>query len=257
MTLAALISGGSQVIGGILSRGDETQGGFEPSDMFSRLKTALKNAGATEEELAQLQQSLFRDVSGNVGGALPQGLGLEALAGGQLPQASLDRIRETAFGGIEEGARRATRVSQEMFAGRGLPMSSLEAVHGANLMQPLISQAAQLQAQLQMGEMGRLSGLRQQAIQNQIAVQESPALQRLLQIRLAQPETNQLQMSRFPGGLPDYTYGGQGAPAWGQQEAQASLQRNVQSSGPFQGPRNFAQDYAENAYRSQQGGDQY
>lgn len=209
-----------QFLGNLFGGGEETAGGFEPTDVFNRIRQLLPEEGEDEAGLARLQQDLYRSLAQQARGPMPQELGLGALARGELSTATRGRIHQTAFGGMQEGIHQGLMQAQQMAARRGMSMSSMEGVAGAQLTRPLMAQAAQMQAGLELNEMNRLMGLRQQAMANRIAIQNSPALERLLRIRMAEQETNQISMGRHPDGLPDWAYGamgasgGTGAPAW-------------------------------------------
>lgn len=220
-----------------LSGGNDTEqvSGFEPSDVFSRNRTRLPGMGAPETELAGLQQSLAGKSFRAGMEALPSGLGLEALTGGnvggvdfgglargELGAAQTGRIHEMAFGGIQEGIDRALAAASDRALAQGVPLSSMQYANQNELIRPLISEAGRMQAGLQMqeldslaglrsSELGRLGDLRQRSLGNMLALQESPALNRLLSMRMAEAEQENLNMSRFPGGLPDYAYGTAGS----------------------------------------------
>lgn len=216
---SALIQTGGSLLRSLF--GGEDQGQTTPSDMFQRQmsQTRLLPETGVESQLGMNQQDLYRRLLGQAGGNLPMELGLGNIARGQLPAASMGRIDQLAYGGLQEAGRRASAGATEQALSMGTPFSSYQLAQQANMIQPMAQQAAQLRAQLQMQELERLSGLRQTALANMMALQESPALTRLLQIRMAQPTqtSSQIQFNRGPGGLPSYAYDtgqqGQGAAA--------------------------------------------
>lgn len=234
-TLKAILS-----LVGIFSaatQGNNTQqvSGVEPSDTYSRSRTLLGQMSPAEALLASLQEQLARQALGAGREAMPSSLSLqnlaggnvggvtaESLAGGNLPAASQTRIHDMAFAGFNEALDRALASAGERALSRGVPMSSIQGGMEANLMQPIVAQAGQTQAQLQMqeldrlaglrmSELERLSGLRDRSLSNMLALQDSPALNRLMNLRLFEGTKENLGFQRYPGGLPDYAYGMGGA----------------------------------------------
>lgn len=216
----ALLMAGGQFLTSLFG-GGEQQPQVTPSDLFQGQMTSTKLLPETQAEtgLAGAQQDLYRRLLGEAGGRLPMELGLGGLSRGVIPAASQQRIDQLAFGGLQQAGRRASAGATEQALSMGTPFSSYQLAQTAGMTEPLAEQAARLRAQLQMQELDRLTGLRQTALANMMALQESPALTRLLQIRMAQPTqaSSQLQMQRLPGGLPSYAYEtgqpGQGAAA--------------------------------------------
>ena len=179
--------------------------GVDPSDFFSRTKGRLGAETPEDAMLTALQQSLFRATAENaLGGGIPAALDPERLASGRLSAQSHNRLDRAAFGGMEESLRRAFGIASENAQSRGIGMSGIESVNAAELSRPIISQAGQLRAQMEGQELGRLTDLRDRLMANMMAIQNSPTLNRLLQIRMAEAEQDQLNLSRFPGGLPDW-----------------------------------------------------
>jgi len=202
----AIVLAGIEAAGSYFG-GDDTQqvSGFEPSDRFGRSRGFLPGRGGFEDELLRLQAGLFQQGAGALGGGMPSGLDLNALSSGKLSAGANARIHQQAFGGLNEGLQRAGRIAGERAQSRGLGGSTIEASQEAELQRPLIAQASQMQAALQNQELNRLSGLRQTFLSNILALQQSPTLDRLLQERLAEGGQDQIDLARFPGGLPSTT----------------------------------------------------
>lgn len=200
--IAALISS----VGGLFDSGGSqtTTQEMQPSDLFSMSR--IGGAGSGENDLVALQQALFGSGAREIlQTGMPGELNAASLAGGRLSSATGRRLDQAAFGGLNEGLRRASAIAQERAGARGIGMSSIEGIQEAELQRPLIENAAGLRASLEQSELSRLSGLRENLMGNLLRMQDSPALNRLLQLRMA--EQNQLQLSRFPGGLPDFVKG--------------------------------------------------
>jgi len=209
------LSGGMLLGGAGGGGGTQTQEGFTPGDTFAVGQTILGPEGSREAELARLQQLLAGQLMGGGDMGLGGGLGLQSLTSGMLPSATLANIRQAAYGGLDESMRRASSQAESYAMAKGVPLSSMQFSMQNDLQRPLMAQAMQTEAQMRLAEVGRLQGLRQQEIQNRLAVQQSPALQRLSQLRLAEAIKQNLQMARHPGGLPQYAYPGSGESAWG------------------------------------------
>lgn len=176
--------------------------GVTESDIFSRLRNRLGAETGIESDLAGLQQGLFR--AGVEGlGRMPGELSLDRLAQGEISRGARDRINRQAFGGFNEAIRRANAAAGSQALSRGLGMSSVEQGIAADLQRPIVERAGGLAAALESQELGRLEGLRERFLANSMALQNSPALQRLLQIRMAEAEQENLQLTREPGQLPD------------------------------------------------------
>ena len=202
VTGAIIANAGGELFGSIFG-GDDTEqvSGFEPHDRFGRSRGFLPGRGGIEDELLRLQAGLFRQGAGALGG-LPADLDLSALSSGRLSADANARIHQQAFGGLNEGLSRANRIAGERAQSRGLGGSTIEASQAAELSRPLLAQASQMEAALQNQELNRLSNLRQTFLSNLLALQQSPTLDRLLQERLAQAGQDQIDIARFPGGLP-------------------------------------------------------
>lgn len=209
---AALVNGIFNLAGGLFGGGggeQTTTQEMQPNDILSMSRIGGARAG--ENELVALQQALFGKGAGELLGGTPEELNLSSIASGRISPTTSRNLDRIAFSGLDEGLRRASAIAQERAGARGIGMSSIEAVQEAELQRPLISQAAGLRANLERAELDRLSGLRQNLLGNLFRMQESPALNRLLQLRMA--EQNNLQLTRFPGGLPDFVrdmFGGDG-----------------------------------------------
>ena len=205
------LGGLGSLLGGL---GGFFQGGQDrsvvPSDVTTIQSQRLGGASAEEELLAQLQQQLaqqlFSQAFQGTGGITAQ-----SLAQGQLSGQTNARLQEIAFGGLEEAGRRALSASAGQTARQGIPGSSVQASLQAQLLRPELQRATQQFAGLQQQELLRQQQLRQQALQNMQVIQQSPALQRLLQLRLA--EATQIGSQRTAGqfgqaGVIDFQRGG-------------------------------------------------
>lgn len=198
--------------------------------------------------LAQLMQ-------GNIGDT--GGIGMGGLARGDIGGAQDERLRNIAFGGIEEAGRRAMDVSMGRYQKMGMPMSSMQQGMYGSLMRDPMEQASRHYGQLQQQELGRQQGLygmgmglrqqelgrlgglyqteaqRQQSLygmgmQNMMAMQSAPALQRLLQIRMAESATGGFERLSEEGGLKGWEETMRGPkeggtyPYWGMQQPGAT-----------------------------------
>lgn len=201
LTYMGLAAGLLQGLGGLF--GDEEEPKVLPQDVFNMQRTRLIPETQAESQLARLQQQLARSVMG-FSGDMPPELGMSMLARGELTPTSERRMDDLAYGNI----RAAMSKAMEQATAAGMPMSSAM-LAGAN---PMMRQGSQLRGQLEMMELDRLSKLRSQMLANAMAAQQSPALTRLLQIRLAQPETSGMSSQRPGGGLPQWQRQMAGAP---------------------------------------------
>lgn len=167
---------------------------FVPTEGISFGKTRLMGESPDEQLLAALQMAMIQSLYGSDFGSTG-GIDINQIAQGQIPEASRRRIDDQAYGGLEEAGRRASVGATERAMGRGMGMSSIQETMQAEMMRPLVAQATQHAAALEQAELGRMNQLRQQALQNQMTIQQGalPMLQRLLQIRMAQPEHGQYQ----------------------------------------------------------------
>lgn len=190
--------------GGGAQRVETTEQTATPTDTFQFGKRSIGPEGEMEAMLAQLQQMLAQQAMQTASEAMPEGLSLANLAAGILPPEAMARIQEMAFGGMEEAGRLATRSSQESAQRQGVPMGSYQHVMEAELMRPAMIEAARMSAALQQQELQRMGQMRAGALQAQLAVQESPALSRLSNLRAMEGETASLGMQRAGGGLPDW-----------------------------------------------------
>jgi hypothetical protein len=191
--------------------------GVEPMDVYSRLKATLGPMGVSEEELARLQQMIsqqFGQMSMGQDTSLPPELRLSSLAAGNVPSAMEQNIRQASYGSMQSGIDQALKQAQDYAMSKGMGLSSIQQTAGYSLMQPMLAQANQLYGQMMNQGMGQMQDLRAREIANRLALgQESnTALNRLTQLRTLEGTRENLQMNRFPGGLPGYAYGAQGAP---------------------------------------------
>jgi hypothetical protein len=158
-------------------------------------------------DLAGLQEALgmqgMRAAQGGSSGIA--GFDLGSMANGVLPQGLMDRTRDVAYGGLEYGLGQATQQADAIAMQRGVPLSSMRDAMVGTLQQPLLAQANQMYGQMFLQNLQGQRDLFQRYQQNLLSAQESPALSRLLQMRILEAPETQLNMQRFPGGLPDWT----------------------------------------------------
>lgn len=188
-----------------------SRGGRDPQatgDIFSHGFSRLGVETEEEKRLALLQALLgmagMQQARTDMLGAPSMA---DILAGRISPDMSkhLDML---SFGGLEEAGRMANRYATERALGQGMDMSSLQNSWYAQAMQPAMIQAMQMRSALQLQEVERMQRLRQTAMGNALAMQESPTLSRLLQIRGAEAQTSQMQLGREARGdrLPTDVY---------------------------------------------------
>lgn len=204
---AAVIPAAAEFLGGLFGGGEEQVSGFQPFDMFQRQTQTIGPQTQEEQEIAMLQRQLLDQLFGEAGQGLPGSLSLARLAAGEIPQARQERITEQAYGGLEEAGRRVSSQARERALAAGVPLSSQQFIEESEMNTRLATEAARQRASLEQQSLTDLMGLRQRAIANMIALRQSPELERLLRMRLAQGTTENLQMGRFPGGLPRSAYG--------------------------------------------------
>lgn len=204
--IAELLSSGAQMYGA--SQAGQSQ--FTPTESRTAQKTRLLPESEDEAQLSELANllaySLMKSDYASPGGITADMLGLGEVGGvgasdlmaGELDSATRARLERQAYGGLEEAGQRISAGATEGAMGRGLGMSSVRDSLQGEMMQPLVAQASQnygalyqnelgRQAQTRMAELERQRQLRQTALQNSLMIQQSPALERLLRIRMAQP----------------------------------------------------------------------
>jgi hypothetical protein len=207
----------SSLLGGLLGGGQTTQSSsVDPNDVFSRLRTILGPEGADEATLSALQRALaqqFGSMAMGGDGNLPPELSLANISSGRIPPAMQKAIQQASFGSMQQGIDQAMRQAQNYAMSKGLGLSSLQNQAAFGLMQPLMAQANQQYGQMMMQAMGQMQDLRNREIANSLALsqQSNEALNRLTQLRVMQGTRENLQMTRFPGGLPMYAYGPEGS----------------------------------------------
>jgi hypothetical protein len=200
------------VLAGVAGGGNDTQqvSGLEPSDSWSRSMARLGAATPQEQTLGSLQYGLGVNAMGAANQDLMGAPSMANLTAGYISPASQSRIHELAYGGLDQGINQAMNAGQDRAMAQGVPLSSMQYGYQNDLVRPLLSQASQQESALSMQELNRMAGLRQSALSNSLAMQNAPALDRLLGIRLQEASHEGTQMTRFPGGLPDAAYGGAG-----------------------------------------------
>jgi hypothetical protein len=182
-----------------------------PMDQYTQQWRTLAPMSPEEELMAQLQYGLAQQGAAGAAGGAVGGMSLADLMSGTLPQSSMDRIHSMAYGGLQEAGREASKASFNRAEQMGIPLSSIQQQMETDLLRPSIEQASQRASELQMQELGRLGGLRQTGIENMQAMQNMPALTRLLQLRMAEATEGTNQAARTPGsGAPNWSPGGEG-----------------------------------------------
>jgi hypothetical protein len=210
LVAASAIQAGGSILQGAMFGGGQAK--FTPTESQSMQMHKLIPETEEEQQLAALQQALafalmMSDYSSHGGisaDMLAQGevggVGAGNLMRGELDQVTTNRLKEAAFGGLQEAGRMAGAGATEGMMGRGMGMSSARDDVQAEMLRPLLAQASQHYGSLYQGELGRqaqtrtseldrMSAMRQIALQNALMIQQSPALDRLLKIRMAQPQS--------------------------------------------------------------------
>lgn len=224
---AEIIAAAAQIGGAIhqSQQSQQSQQGSIPHDLMTIQQRRIGPQTPEEYAMVQQQQQLAGQgmataMAGGTGGITMGGLaggqfggiGLEGLMQGDIGSAQDERLRDIAFGGIEEAGRRAMDVSMGRYQKMGMPMSSMQQGMYGSLMRDPMEQASRHYGQLQQQELGRMGGLyqteaqRQQGLygmgmQNMMAMQAAPALQRLLQIRMAEGAAGGFERVSKEGGL--------------------------------------------------------
>ncbi len=212
----------ASIIQGMLSPGQSQGGEYTPTETQGVNRTRLMPESDEESRMASLANllaySLMKSDYASPGGITAEMLGIGEVGGvgagdlmaGELDTATRARLGRQAYGGLEEAGKRISAGATEGAMGRGLGMSSVRNDMQSEMMQPLIAQAAQnygalyqnelgRQGQTRMAELERMNKLRQTALQNSLMIQQSPALERLLRIRMAQPDTAAYQATMEAG----------------------------------------------------------
>lgn len=145
----------------------------------------LSDPSQQESMLAGGAQDAAMRAFGIAGGGGPEGLTERDIILGNIGPEAQRRIDQQAFAGFDELLARAGAASRARAAQTGLPGSSQEAEFFGMSSNPLIAERSMLRANLIGQEIQRRQALRNQILQNLMAVQASPELSRLFQERLA------------------------------------------------------------------------
>jgi hypothetical protein len=132
------------------------------------------------------------------------------LAQGDIGIQARHRIKEQSQIGLSDAYNQAINQSMQHANRMGVPLSSMQQGMQANLMQPALTQSMQMRAGLENQELTRQMGMRDSMQQNMMAMQNMPALQRLLQIRMAESSRADFNASRDPGNMNSWKWSMQG-----------------------------------------------
>ena len=199
--------------------------GSQYGDTQTTQQRNLLPMGAAEAGLQQGTVGAYQNAQQAAGGPMPGQLSLQSILSGQLPPEMQQNIHQLAFGGIGQALQAASRQAQEQALSQGVPLSSIQFSNAAGLQAPLLQQAAQTQAGMSMQGSEQLMQLRNQYIGNLLALQQSPALDRLTQLRLAASPQTSTSVSRAPGGLPQNAYGPETSAQYLQRQQQSQQQQ--------------------------------
>lgn len=202
--LSALISAGSSLLGGLMQGGGEPEPA--PTDMWGIGRTKIGEETELEKLLAALQASMGTQGMQAAQGDLAAAPSMQDILAGRINPTMGARFDQLAFGGLQQAGMEADRYATERALGQGMDFSSQQGAWQAQAMQPAMVQAMQYRGQLEMAEIQRQAEMRQRAMGNLLALQDSPALSRLLQIRMQEATTSQTQMGRDPWKLPKEAY---------------------------------------------------
>lgn len=246
--IPAAIETAGQMTSAAMSGDNQQQ--LNPYDRMSIQQQRIGPQTEAEALMALLQQRLAEQGMGTAMAGGTGGISMGGLAGGQFGGMDLqqlmqgdiggaqdERLRGIAFGGIEEAGRRAMDVSMGRYQKMGMPMSSMQQGMYGSLMRDPMEQATRHYGQLQQQELGRMGGLYQQegarqqslygmGMQQMMAMQAAPALQRLLQIRMAESSAGGFERLSKEGGLKGWEETMRGPkedgtyPHWGMQPGQ-------------------------------------
>ena len=161
-----------------------------------------------ERMLGRLQGSMGYGLMNRTAAEGTGGITMQDLASGRIGEAAQGRINEQAFSGMNTGIQSALNQAMQSSNRLGLGLSSMTSGMSANMISPLIERAMANKAGLEQQEMQRMQGLYQQGLSNQMAVQNSPALNRLLQIRMAETSRGDFGWQGVePGGMEAWKWG--------------------------------------------------
>ena len=132
------------------------------------------------------------------------------LARGEIGREAEQRIKERSLIGLKDSYNQAINQSMQHANRMGVPLSSMQQGMQANLMQPALTNSMQMRAGMEQEELTRQTGMRDQIQQNMMAMQNMPALQRLLQIRMAETSRADFSSNREVGNMENWKWALQG-----------------------------------------------
>lgn len=155
-----------------------------------------------ERMMAQLQNQMA--MMGMAGAMGDQSMSMRMLdpyrlAQGDIGPQARNRIKERSQIGLSDAYNQAINQSMQHANRMGVPLSSMQQGMQANLMQPALTQSMQMRAGMEQEELTRQMGMRDQVQQNMMAMQNMPALQRLLQIRMAETSRGDFNSTQEAG----------------------------------------------------------
>ena len=155
-----------------------------------------------ERMMAQLQNQMA--MMGMGGAMADQSMSMRMLdpyrlAQGDIGRPAEQRIKERSQIGLEDSYNQAINQSMQHANRMGVPLSSMQQGMQANLMRPALTNSMQMRAGMEQDELTRQMGMRDQIQQNMMAMQNMPALQRLLQIRMSETSRGDFNSTQEAG----------------------------------------------------------
>jgi hypothetical protein len=208
-TWPALASIAAPLLGGLMSGSSQSPDRDTEYGAVSHQRIGEE----TEQEsmLAQLQNMMA--MQGMVGASqdqrlIGQGGALDAgrLAVGDIGKAAKNRIAQQSMTGLNQAYQSAISQSMNQANRLGVPLSSMQQGMQANLMQPALVESMRMRQQLETEELTRQENMRNQIQQNTLAMQNMPALQRLLQIRMAETSRADWSQNRDTGEMDSWKW---------------------------------------------------
>ena len=195
LEIAALAAQGLQ---GLIPAGS----GENPTEQVSMGRRRIGPETELERLLAGMQGGLgtmgmLQTMQGS--GATLGAIDPTRLAAGDIGGGARQRIEEQSTLGLDRAIQQAMYQADQQAGRRGIGLSSVQGAMQANLMQPAVIEAQRTAAELYNQELMRQQGLRQQALENLLTMQNMPALNRLLQIRMAESQEQQYSTQREAG----------------------------------------------------------
>jgi hypothetical protein len=219
-TLAGMLPGVGSILGPVLGSifGGEPE--VQAMDTLNRRTISWAPETGAESMLAGKQQALSGRAMTQAYAPLPQVFGWNNIQGmmtqaqsGVLSPETQRRMDAMAYSGLNRAGQQAGLAAAERSVSMGTPGSSAQGLYAQGMVQPMASEMARYRAQLEMQELQRqmemaryYQQVQDQHLANMMAVQNSPALTRLMQIRAGQQTGTDTLMRREGGGLPAWAY---------------------------------------------------